>query len=494
MSYFVHFFLIFLFSSFIHSINIDEKSSNFSLLEKSSIFIDRTSTLSLEEVKEKKFSKNKESTLNFGYKENITLWIKITLTNRSSNNIKKILLFNNYKTESVIIYSHNNILKGGFHHLEENHRSITPSFLLTLKKHESKTYYIKTTSKSKPLKVIITLWNNEDFIKHNSITTIFGLMFLGMIFVLFIYNTMILLFTKDKAYLYYVLYLISLILFNTYYSGFLAFYIFSPEIASWSMRLHMSISPIFISCAILFTKEILHTKEFQKLHKTLNLTLYLLPIVAIIGYNTNNFHTYITAFFVFSALLLLFSGLYTLYKGIREAKYYVVAWSPIILILSMFTVESSGVYNIKINLNHASELAFVFEALLFSIALAHRINITNEAKALVDAKLIAFQEKEKEHLNTLVLEKTNKLKHSLNEKEILYKELNHRVKNNFMMILSLLKLQISRSKLVETKNSLHVTKNRIQSFANLYEMLLLNSDNINIDTQHYLTKIYDNIS
>ena len=494
MQYLVYFFLIITPNVYIYALDIDENSSNLSILDKSSIFIDKTNTLSLEQIKEQNFSINRKSGLNFGYNANITLWIKFTLTNKSTHDIKKILLFDNYKTESVILYTQNDIKKGGFHYLSENHRSITPSFVLKLPKGESRTYFVQTMAKSKSLKAKLSLWNSEDFIKHDAINIIFGVMFLGMFFVLLIYNLMILLFTKDKAYFYYVLYLLALILFNTYYSGFLPFYLLSPELASWSMKLHMSITPISIVFAILFTKEILHIKEFKKLHITLNTILFLLPIFIIMGYNSSDSNTYLISFYIFSGLTLLYSGLYTLYKGIREAKYYIFAWTPIVLILSMFTLQSYGLYDLKINLNHVSELAFVFEALLFSIALAHRINITNEEKALVDAKLIAFQKKEKEHLNILVSEKTNELKHSLNEKEILYKELNHRVKNNFMMILSLLKLQISRSKLTETKNSLHITKNRIQSIANLYEMLLLNSEDININTQNYLKKIYDNVS
>jgi len=62
------------------------------------------------------------------------------------------------------------------------------------------------------------------------------------------------------------------------------------------------------------------------------------------------------------------------------------------------------------------------------------------------------------------------------------------------MILSLIKLQISRSVLVETKESLKVTENRIKAISNLYEILIFNNENLNIDTADYLKKIYLNIS
>jgi two-component sensor histidine kinase len=304
---------------------------------------------------------------------------------------------------------------------------------------------------------------------------------------------MIFLFIKDKAYLYYIFYLISLILMNSYYSGFIPYYLLSAELASWSMKLHMIFISILFTFTILFTQEVLQTKKFIKLHKILNLILYLLPFTFILSYNSNVLNPYLLSLYISIGLFLIYTGLYTLFKDIYAAKYYVFAWSPLIIILIIFTLETAGLYTLNINLTYVSDLSFVLEALLFSIALAHRIKIANDQKALADAQLISYQEKEKKYLNTLVLKKTDDLEKALTVKELLYKELNHRIRNNFMIILSLLRLQISRTKIIHTKDSLKIMENRIKSISNLYQMMILNSENINVNTAKYLDRIAQDV-
>ena len=87
----------------------------------------------------------------------------------------------------------------------------------------------------------------------------------------------------------------------------------------------------------------------------------------------------------------------------------------------------------------------------------------------------------------------NRLVASIREKEILYQELNHRVKNNLQMILSLVKLQISKSHSEQTKSELLITKNRIDSISSLYESLHLEEQMHKISTFEYLTNIIQKI-
>lgn len=87
----------------------------------------------------------------------------------------------------------------------------------------------------------------------------------------------------------------------------------------------------------------------------------------------------------------------------------------------------------------------------------------------------------------------NRLITSIKEKEILYQELNHRVKNNLQMILSLVKLQISRTDSAQSKEELRITKNRIDSISSLYESLHLEEQMHQISTLEYLTTIIEKI-
>ncbi len=68
------------------------------------------------------------------------------------------------------------------------------------------------------------------------------------------------------------------------------------------------------------------------------------------------------------------------------------------------------------------------------------------------------------------------LKTSLQEKELLLKEVNHRVKNNLQVVSSLLSLQISRVKDPATAAALHESQARIRAMSLVHEMLYKTRD------------------
>ena len=67
----------------------------------------------------------------------------------------------------------------------------------------------------------------------------------------------------------------------------------------------------------------------------------------------------------------------------------------------------------------------------------------------------------------------NKIKASLKDKEVLIKEVHHRVKNNMQIISSLLNLQIQYVDDKEAVNVLKESQNRVKSMAMIHEKLYL---------------------
>jgi PAS domain S-box-containing protein len=90
-----------------------------------------------------------------------------------------------------------------------------------------------------------------------------------------------------------------------------------------------------------------------------------------------------------------------------------------------------------------------------------------------------------QHLETLVMKRTHALQVSLDEKEVLLKEVHHRVKNNLQIISSLLQMQARRSSETEVAMMLRTAQNRVKSMALLHEQLYSTPDLANIDLANY---------
>ena len=95
-----------------------------------------------------------------------------------------------------------------------------------------------------------------------------------------------------------------------------------------------------------------------------------------------------------------------------------------------------------------------------------------------------------------ITEKTlseQKLKESLNEKEVLLKEVHHRVKNNLQVISSILNLQSSYVKDKKTLDILRESQNRIKSMSFIHESLYQNTDFSEINFSEYIVSLSKNL-
>jgi PAS domain S-box-containing protein len=86
-----------------------------------------------------------------------------------------------------------------------------------------------------------------------------------------------------------------------------------------------------------------------------------------------------------------------------------------------------------------------------------------------------------------------KLNESLKEKEVLLKEVHHRVKNNLQVISSILNLQSSYIKDKKTLDILRESQNRIKSMSFIHEILYKNTDFSEINFSEYIISLSKNL-
>ncbi|MFY7964895.1 MAG: histidine kinase dimerization/phosphoacceptor domain -containing protein [Chitinophagaceae bacterium] len=90
-------------------------------------------------------------------------------------------------------------------------------------------------------------------------------------------------------------------------------------------------------------------------------------------------------------------------------------------------------------------------------------------------------------------EKNNIITHSLKEKEILLKEIHHRVKNNLQVISSLLNLQSKNISDEKALLALNEGRNRVKSMALIHQNLYRDDNLMGVDLKEYIEKLTEGL-
>lgn len=479
MNYMKLFFLLIFFTLCdAKPIIIDSHTKEINLLSQSEIYIDHSRKLTIEQIKNSNiaFEKNEKNLLGFGYSPNFDVWIRFTLYNNTNKNIERILEYANALTTDILFFDEKNSVKDGLFHAE-NRNTINPIFNISLNANESKTYYVKASSYITSLIVKLNLLDTSHFyskeIQHQFILALF----FGAMIILGLYNLFIYFFTKDISYLYYVLYLVGIIVHHLMYVGISSIYLLNSQ---W-MHYAVSSASIFIAFPIfalaLFSKSFLRTQQYPKINIGINIFLLLIPISVIIFLSTDQFNKYRNILSLCLIIYLILITTYATLKKNRQAYFILFGWFIVSLSIVFMYLSSTGIFSIYKYFSYIVEVCLVMEAIIFSIALADRINQLQKDKALANERLIVQQQDEQKRLAVQVEEKTQDLKIALDEKGLLLKELNHRVKNNMQTIVSLVRLQSDEVEDERSKNIFITIQNRLNAMSHLHE-LLYTQDNI----------------
>jgi len=482
-----------LFCITMQAIEIFPKVSHQTLLPYTQIYLDHDRSENIQSIQNKIFKFVHKESLGFGYAPDINIWVKIELYNTTNKPLQRILEYSHPLATHIELYDGEQqtlLAKEGLLQNNRHRQTLNPYFELTLKPKESKAYYLKVSSIS-ALVLRLDLWQPRAFYDHALyMRSLFTLFFGGMLIII-LYNLIIYFVAKETSYLYYVLFFAAMTFHQFNYRGALLF-IFSEDTIRLLIEYATFVVAVPVFFLMLFTREILHLQQYTKVNRIFMILLFLYPLSIILIYLLGLDH--LRAVLSVSMLFILFLvTFYTLYRKNKQAKYLIVGWSLLWTAGLLMYLSNIGVYDIFSKIPFYAEWVLVAKALVFAFSLAMMIKQTNQEKFEVQAKYITLQEEKEHQLTEKVEKRTQQLSRSLQEKDLLLKELNHRVKNSIQTIVSFLRLQIDDTEDAIVQRSLIHIENRILSINHLYALLHTKENLTYIDAHEYFDLLISTI-
>ena len=486
-------YVVFQIYSFANEVDISDKNltyiGNFTSYKE-----DKNSTLTIKEIKDldkKDFKKIKEN-VHSKFFTNSTIWYKFKLNNHTLKKQERYFVFDLPWIDSINIYIYDpkdTLTKYQLGNtLPFANRSM--KIIMLNKKHlfdvGKSTIYLQVKTRD-PFVLPFSLLSEKELLEKNFYENTIEFCFYSVVFSMLCFNIILFFLLKDKIYLYYVFFLLSYIMASLTYTGHSFKYILYdyPQIQNWMQSISIYIYGIM---AIIFSKYFLKLKEYlPKLNKLTNYVLisYILLFIltALLGYRIHVMSSIVLIFFI--SLFIMFLSYNSYKKGNKVALFFIIGtiFGLIGTAITAFTVMSFFPY--KWSLFRAIDFGIAIDTILISVALANRFSILYKALQNTEKKLINLNE----NLENSVNERTKELTLELNNKNILLKEISHRVKNNLQIISALFSMELKRIEDKDARTLLEKNISRIKSIANLYENFL-NSENLdNVKIKDYIEKI-----
>jgi len=255
-------------------------------------------------------------------------------------------------------------------------------FELNFSPGQSQTVYLRLASQGS-VQAPLTLWSAQAYLDQQPVRIyILGLNY-GVLLGMLVYNLFIYLSVRDTSYLYYIFYIASFGLYQLSVNGAAVQY-FWPNNPWWANAATPFLigSAAFFGCQ--FARTFLHTASHSRwLDRALMLLMAVGVLVMVLALTTS----YAVSLRLATGLALAFivtiftSGVVAWVRGLRVARYFVIAWSAFLLGGLVNTLMVLGYLPNVFLTMYASQIGSAIEVGLLSLALADRINAMRDLQA-----------------------------------------------------------------------------------------------------------------
>lgn len=383
---------VFLFCSILFGeviVNIDSNDSNIQDFQVEYL-IDSNHTLEFQDILSKQFTQGKNAdTLGADV---TNTWVKITVFNSTNKNqalsLHQDLAFTfaslSYfevdkenkllNTQSVNVYAKNE------NNVKNKMSGADYIYKFTLDSHEIKTIYINQTTLAYHF-YNFTIMSEKKSIEYLVFQKIDGILFVGLLLALALYNLLIFISSRYKEYLYYSLYLLSATVWIFYMYGGLAHYAHMYGESTFRFNFGLMMIPIFLA---LFVQSIFETKKLYKTeHWFLNSIIILLSANFIYGLiNFNHALQLLSLGLNYSLIVFMWISISIYKKGNKIIKIFLMAHSFYVVFNIYALLFYMGLVDFNYISSHGIGIGIVIEALILSYLVSYKFKIIEQEKEM----------------------------------------------------------------------------------------------------------------
>lgn len=261
-----------------------------------------------------------------------------------------------------------------FHQRAIKNRNVIYPF--TLKPGQVSEMYIRVQTSSS-LQLPLRVWTPQAFLAKDHDEQVIQGIYYGILLSMLLYNFLIFLSIREISYLNYVHFIGSSILFLVSLSGYGFEYLW-PESTRWAM----TAQPVLISFTLVgmlnFSRSFLSLDRLMpRVARLVRMTAYLMLALTLAPFILPYAMALklAVAGALVSALIVLTCGGISLASGARQARYFMLAWTVLLLGISLYALKTFGLLPSNLLTEYAMQIGSALEAVLLSFALAHRMAI-----------------------------------------------------------------------------------------------------------------------
>lgn len=227
------------------------------------------------------------------------------------------------------------------------------------------------------LQIPLSLWTTEHYVASEHHDVLLEGVFYGVLLIMIFYNAFIFLTVRDESYIIYVAYLVCVLMFAVSLKGVGFEYLWS-DLPWWNNKSNLVFAELGVLCVLLFARSFLQTPQSTPLINYVIGSL-ILASIASFPFVVLASHRVAAAILATQYLLTVFfvvvAASLSLKRGFTAARYYLLAWLGVLLSILIWVLNSFNFIHSYWVGAYVFQLGTSIQVLLFSFALADRINL-----------------------------------------------------------------------------------------------------------------------